>query len=355
MGMGGNADPMNPPKSKEADKKPADPKKSGGMGGDQGMGMNTDPGSKPPESKKGMNDAGMGGSTGMQEPGGQPPMAPMPQSPEEKRAQEEAKRNAEKVQQEIDKNKALGGDAKPNTAANAEKDRTEPAEPKPQGPPDGMGMQPETKPEPKTDGTKPMPMGGDSGSPAQSKPEGKPEEKPNPDSAAKPGPQQGDGDLKKPMDKSKQTSESRSEPLGGAPGEEKPDPSAEQKPDPKAPKEPNKDPMSGSTGKPSTTKPEPKMGEMGDPSQPGMPPEPKNDPAENAAQPKPNAAPAPGRDKETAEPKGGRSGTEKPKADPKAGDAKPQRAPPSAKTNRCQRWAIPRLNRNQASTSPRPI
>ena len=108
MGMGGNADPMNPPKGKEPDKKPADPKKSGGMGGDQGMGMNTDPGSKPPESKKGMNDAGMGGSTGMQEPGGQPPMAPMPQSPEEKLAQEEAKRNAEKVQQEIDKNKAAG-------------------------------------------------------------------------------------------------------------------------------------------------------------------------------------------------------------------------------------------------------
>src|SRR5262249_25927572 len=147
---------------------------------------------------------------GMGQPGGgMPPnnMNPMPEAPEPKsREQADAERDAEKVQNELNKNKGLGGDAKPNPTANAENERTEPAAPKPPmaGPP------PDSPPK---EGPKPGDPMGEKGA-ADSKPQGKLEQKADPDATPKPQP-----------DANSQPAEQRDAPLGGGnPGMEKPEP-----------------------------------------------------------------------------------------------------------------------------------
>lgn len=346
-GSGGMSEPGMPPKGKQPDAKTNDQKQPGsGTSPDMGRGMNTEPNTnpKPQEPKKGMNDAGMGTPMGMKDPTAQPPMAPPPQSPEDKKAAEDAKR----VEEELNRNKATGGDAKPNPNADAVEHRADPAQPKPQPPHGDMGMEPQPKPDPKTDGAKPMPMGGDKNAPAKSKPVGKPEEKPNPDSAAKPGPQQQTGN--QPMEESGTASEPRTEPLGGTPGEEKPQPMSKPKANPSDPKNANEDPMSGSSAKPaSAAQPEPKEGD------PSAKPDTKKDAANAAAQPKPNADPKPGMDKSTSEPKSGANPDEKPKPDPAAGDAKPKQAPPSAEAKPMPKAGDPMAGKQPEPSDNKPV
>ena len=337
---GGMSEPMPPPRDNGQDANPSNPQQAGGgKNPDRGMTSKTNP-PKPPEPKNGMNNAGMSDPHGMQDPNAAPPMAPMPQSPEQKRADEDARRDAERVKKELDRNKAAGGDAKPNPSADAAEHRTDPAEPKSQPPNDGMSMVPQPKPNPADDASKPMSSGNDA--PSQSKPEGKPQEKPNPDSSGKPGPQNPGG--RDPMKESGQPSESRSEPLGGSPGDEKPEPTTQPNGKSANPKQDSKkDPMSGSRAKPATAKSEPNPGGA------GTPPESKKDRAGRAAQPKPNTKPAPGMDKSVPEPEGGSGAAQEPKADPKGGDAKPKEAPSSAETK-----PMPKAGDPTAGKQPEP-
>jgi hypothetical protein len=305
-GMSGTTDPKTPTDPK---KMPPDPK------------MSTDPGGKPPE---GMKDPGMPPPKGTTEPkmGGMGmgmtgaenanPMAPMPRTQEEKQTDENAKR----VQDELDKNRGEGGDAKPNINAN-EKDRTDPAQSKPQQPPPqdgGTDSKPKEGPKPPTD-----PMN-DKDAAAQSKPQGNLEKPTNPDGSTKPAPKQ---DPMKPQDKSAQPSESRTEPLGGNPGQDKPDAKPDPKFDPKDPKNQNRDAVSGSSGKPPTEKPEEMTGTPNDPNT-------KKDPTASAAEQKPNPEPNRGTDK-PAQAKAGPPSDDK-KDQNNAATAKPQQAPPPAGT-----------------------
>ncbi len=292
-------------------------------------------GSTPPD--KGMNDKGMN-DKGMNDkrmndkrmndatPGGmnntqpnQPDQAPMPRSEEEKQAEEQAK----KVQDELNKNKGTGGDAKPNSSAAEEKDRTEPTEAKPQQPMPGDGQPSESKapPTPK-DGT-PNPMGKQEPA-AETKPEGDLQKPADPNPQAKPQP-----------DTKAEPSENREAPLGGSAGEDKPEPKQSDKPlepkggNPPEPKgddnqKPGTDPKSGSSGKPSS---EQKSGEPN--SEPkSTQDESTGNPGEKAGQAKPNVEPTRGEDKKS-KPTEGNNNPSEPKPDAKAGDAKPRQAPPS--------------------------
>ena len=318
-GTGGQDDSKMPPGKDDM----PPPKKEDGKGGtDPGA---TDPKGTPPdpkgtETKKddgpkggmGMPDMGMGGT------GEKPPMetAPPPKTNDEKKAEADAKQ----VQDELDRNKGTGGDAKPNPSANTQKDRTDPGAPKPQ--PKDMNpadAQPQTKEGPKP--ADPMAKDGDKNAASETRPEGKlqqpppPQEtKPKPDEKAKP-------------------SENRDGPseLGGNTGgkdKESPEPKKDGKndvkgdntPPPKDPKNENKDPNSGSSAKPAAPPQEKDMG--GDPKGPETP---KN-PGENAGTAKPNNAPSRGEDKTPGQPKPGPN-DEKPKDDDNAGNAKPDKAP----------------------------
>ncbi|WP_439620920.1 hypothetical protein [Gemmata sp.] len=322
-------DPKTPPDPKVDPKNPADPKMENGMGGNSGQ---TDP--KMPQDNKTDTPPKTGDKTGMGGMGETPKMpetAPMPKSDEQKKGEQEA----ERVKNELDKNKAEGGDAKPNPEANQQpQDRTDPAQQKPQQPMGGNEQSSPPKEAPKQpDPANPQGPKGDQGGASQSKPEGKLDPPPDKNGASKPEPKK-DGTK---GEKGGDASERREEPLGGNPGEEKPEPkagdnTAEPKGtepkggepkggEPKGP--PGKDPKSGSTAKPPTDQKqggEPKSGE------PKAGPD-KANPAEQAGNTKPNVEPARGQDKNPgAKPEGGQK---QPGDQSEAGDAKPQQAPPS--------------------------
>jgi len=266
MNMGGAMDPMMP---KEPMKNP------GGM----------DPAMPP---MKNMNDPAMPmmppmnmGNNGM------PETAPPPASPQDR----DDRKTAEKIQEQIDKQKG-GGDGKPGPTP--EQDRANPAEQKP------MPMMGETPPpdsntkEPPKD---PMNMGGGG---AESKPMGTPPKNEEPGST-KPEPS--------PMNMNM---------MGGSQ-------SAENKPVPK-----NMDPMMGGTG---AEKPEPKSGDPmpmnGEGAKPsGEPMGMQKGGNEGPGKTKPMPQPGPGSEKpdtKPADPKGqpNDGGDAKPQAAPKPSDAKP--------------------------------
>ena len=207
-------------------------------------------------------------------------------------------------------------------------------------------MDPQTKPSPKPADPKNPPMSGDKSNASESKPEGNLEQKPNPDSSAKPGPQQ--PNPMQPKKPNRRPSESRSEPLGGSPGDDKPQPKEAGNVDPKDPKNQNKDPMSGSSAKPPTEKPEPKEGTPA-----GMSNE-KSDPTAKAAQPKPNIDPNRGEDKNPTEPKSAPGTEDKPRPDPMAGDAKPERAPKSGDAKPMPKNADPMAAKPPETTETKP-
>ncbi|MBA4186582.1 MAG: hypothetical protein C0467_01050 [Planctomycetaceae bacterium] len=334
-GMGNMADPKNPKKKPDdgmgnmGDPK-TEPKKE--PGGNSSGDPKSDPkkGETPP---KGGENTGMGNMDPNANPK-QPDTAPPPRTEEDKKAEQDAN----KVKNELDKNKAEGGDAKPNPDAKPE-EKTDPAQQKPQQPMNGEGQSSQTKEGPKpdqkqTDPKNPNAGKDDKNAASQSKPEGNLEQPPDKNGQQKPEPKAGtEGDKGNP-------SERREEPLGGNPGQDKPEPKQGNNAQPKEPgkdpkepgkdpkepgkdpkepgkdpKEPGKDPMSGSTAKPPT---DPKQGD------PKAGPNDKSNPADKAGQPKPNVDPSRGQDKNP-----GTKPDPKQKPDPEAGDAKPQKAPPA--------------------------
>ncbi|VTT98708.1 Uncharacterized protein OS=Singulisphaera acidiphila (strain ATCC BAA-1392 / DSM 18658 / VKM B-2454 / MOB10) GN=Sinac_6530 PE=4 SV=1 [Gemmataceae bacterium] len=310
-------DPTNPPEGKKGDD---------GMGGKSGQ---TDP--KMPQDNKTDTPPRKGDNTGtggMGETPKTPETAPMPKSDEQKKSEQEAQR----VQDELNKNKAEGGDAKQNPEAGQQpQDRTDPAQQKPQQPMAGNEQDSQPKDAPKQPDPKdPQAPKGDQGGAAQSKPEGKLDPPPDKNGAAKPQPKQ-DGPK---GEKGGDASERREEPLGGNPGEEKPEPKAGDSStqpkntepkggDPKG--QPGKDPKSGSTAKPPTDQKQGGEPKSGDTDPKGG--QNKPNPAEQAGNTKPNVEPARGQDKNPgAKPE---AGQRQPADQGEAGDAKPQQAPPS--------------------------
>jgi len=320
-GMGGN-DPKNPMTPPDAKKDP------GGMGNTGGKDPKT-PDMKTDTSPKGGDNTGMGGmnDTGMKQP---PETAPPPKSEDDKKAAQDA----ERVKNQLDKNKSEGGDAKqnPNENANSE-DRNNAAQPKPQQPMPmngGQESQPKEGPKP-ADPKNPNNPKDDKNGASQNKPEGKLEQPPDKNAQPKPDPKS------QPEGSKGNTSERREEPLGGNPGEDKPEPKKGENPQPK---EPGKDPMSGSTGKPPTDQ---KPGDPKDGGPKGGNPNEKQNPADNAASTKPNVEPARGQDKNPGKEKSGS------KPEPNAGDAKPDKAPPSAETKPAQPQGAPQGKQPDAS------
>jgi hypothetical protein len=333
MDQTGMPEPSTPPK-------PADPK-----------------GADTPSTKPDMNNPGVGGMDNNANPK-QP--APMPQStPEDKKAEEQARQ----VQQELEKTQRPEGDAKPNPAAKPE-DRREPAAAKPKpSPTDGSSPDAPAKEEPKS--TEPManpmtnpmanpmtnPMAGEKSAPSASKPEGNLEK---PTAPAEPKPAPAPSDAKEGNEKNAQPAETRDEPLGGSPGQEKPEPKAKAEPktnsqgkanDKSSPDEPKnqQDATSGASAKPATERKEDADGKnqeggKTDPEKKPLPDKkPQNDPAKNAGQAKPMNEPSRGQDKKPDEPKSGAgepsedehsAASPKPQTPPESGASKPKKSAP---------------------------
>jgi hypothetical protein len=275
----------------------------GNMGGDPNpkSGSMTQPNTPPDTQPKSDNPSQpMGG--GMDNKGTEPNSAPMPKTPEE-RQQEEARK---RVEEELNRNKGEGGDAKPNPPARPE-DRSDPAEQKPQPMMGGNAdSQAKQAPQPPEAGN-PMPQNSQA---AESKPAGE-VEKPGDPATPKPMPKDSAPDNSRKAD---QPAEQRTEPLGSAPGTDQPEP----KPNTSQPKaDPKSDPKSGSAGKPAHER------QVGEPTT-----TPKDAPPE-AGQPKPNPEPTRGSDKAPAQPSAGTQ-PQQAMSDPMAGTAKPQQQPPAA-------------------------
>jgi hypothetical protein len=326
----GNPEPKPGDKNDNGAKNPnPDPKKPENNGG---MGMNMNPSmpegpKNPPDPKVGgMDNMGMGGMpppAGMTDPT-QPKNDTDPKSknnndskggnPDSKQLEDEAK----DLKKELDRQNKSAGEGKPNPSA-TEKERTDPAQPKPQPPGADMGDKgaAEQKPEPKQPNPNdPMQK---NKSPSESKDQGD-LKKPQDAATPKPQPQPNDPNNKKntpPADE-----RNSAPPVGGSPGTEKDQPP---KPQPQ-PNDPNKqqDPTSGATGKPATEKKD----------EPGAPNSTeKKDPAAGAAGEKkpPVQDPTRGEEKPAApEPK--TKPTDPKGTEPKAGDGKPNKAPAEAET-----------------------
>ena len=276
MAKDGTKEPM--PGGKDGAKTPADPKKG-----------DTNPNPQPP---------------GMSEPETAPP-------PSEKGGNE-ARNDAEKVQNQLDQEKANGGEAKPNPEAGPE-DRVPPADAKPQptgGTPDA---QPKEAPTPDAG------MNGRENAAAGSKPAG--DMKP-PEAPATPKPEPKVGEPSSPMDGAAKPSESKPAPqertAGGEKGTPEPKPGGPEenpaaKPDPKQPMS-KQDPAGGGASKPATqqdAKPDTAPASQKSAGGAGKPkPMPNNDPGSD----KPPASDPPG-------------GNPQDGAKPESGDAKPEQSP----------------------------
>ncbi len=338
----GNPQSPNDPKSADStnpmkpETKPETKPKPEGMGEPKKDTQNGGMSEPKKDMQNGMGDPNMGmpneqgGPNNNQNP---MPQAPPPQSPEEKRAREEAEKQAQKVKEELEKARKAEGDAKPNPAANPE-ERTDPAQAKPQ-PKDGAN--PEEKPK---EGPKPNDGMNGVENAAETKPEGKlekPMDPSTPKEGPKPDPKGGNQGDKGNPDKSN-PAEPRDEPLGGAPGQDKesPEPKKEDQQPNKGPNKQNKqDPGSGATGKPATEKKDEDNRNGGSD---GMnDPNAQKDPAAKAGKSKPRTEPSRGEDKNPMggqgdnEPgsKGGNDQAAKPKEDPMAGKAKDRQSAPS--------------------------
>ncbi|MBA4066433.1 MAG: hypothetical protein C0501_22515 [Isosphaera sp.] len=285
-------DPKTPQAPKDGKKesdpaaKPGDPK----AGPEAKMSDMTD-------SKTNRDPNGMGGGTNSTDP---PATAPPPKSPDDKRAEQDA----ERVQEQLNKNKDEGGNAKPNPTTRPE-DRADPAKAKPE-PKDGAA--PDSTPKDADPKTAPPAPGQEPA--AEAKPQGAPE-KPTDPAEAKPQPKS-DGTGGNPA-------ETREAPLGGTAGQDKPDAPEPKKADtpPSGTQSPRQDPKSGSAGKPDTA---PKDGDPTGPKE-------KTERPADAGTAKPQQDPAPGQDKDPAQ----RTGSPpQPKEDPKAAGAKPEKAPDAA-------------------------
>jgi hypothetical protein len=290
-GMGGTAG-MTDPKAKEKEPKapPAGSKQPDNQGGKSGA---------PPE-KGGSADPNMGTGGGMSTP--RPETAPPPKSEDDKKLDEQLRQ----AQEELNKMRGEGGDAKPNRSPKPE-ERAEPAKTKPQ--PAQSGAQ-DSQPK---DGPKPDPMtatSGDKNAPGTSKPQGDLKPPPSPDPESKPGtPGQMEGSDKH-------------EPLGGNAGYDKPpfgDSKKEGKKDTKSadPQDKKRDPASGSEARPATQRPD-----DGDAN--------NKNPADRAGEAKPKMDNNRGADRAPQPPKGMPPADTQPKADPDAATAKPERGPPEA-------------------------
>ena len=178
-------DPMTPPKGQEPKKPNDQTQPGGGSSPDMGKGMNPEP-NRPEAAGIQEGDERRGHGRYHRDAGSRFPAADGTNAAvtRGRKAQQERGPEFNRNWTGIRPRAAMPSPTQPPT-----RKRIAPTRPqsKPQPPQNGMGMEPQPKPEPKSDGAKPMPMGGDNNAPSQSKPEGKPEEKPNPDSAAKPG------------------------------------------------------------------------------------------------------------------------------------------------------------------------
>ncbi len=288
----GQPEPKTEPKTEPKD----DPRGRGGM--------NTDPQADPRQSPS----DGQQPSSGGPGPDGAKPTAPMPKTPEEKKLEDEARR----VEEELNRDKVSGGNAKPNPSARPE-ERTDPGQSKPQGKDDLTPGETQAEPKPGPETGEPNRPRGGAAPPAESKPLGKPEPPPT---RHEPKPQPGG---------KSDPAEKRDGTLGGTPAEDKATPRPQkdmgdpQEPTPGQSRRPDTDPASGSSAKPATQKP----------AEPGTDPEQKQaEAAGKAGQPKPTDDLNPGRDKTPVKPTDPKqnNGSD---ADPAAGDAKPQQPPES--------------------------
>jgi hypothetical protein len=280
---------------------------------------------------KGGTDPGTGGK----QPDGTD-QAPMPKGADEKKLEQDA----ERLREELNRNKSPEGDAKPNTAPNPD-DRTDPGQPKPQ-PKDGNAANADSQPKPgpqPNDPANPMPKRGDrtENAPSESKPEGNLQN--TEPSVSKPAPKDPDpkaAGTNEPGKKAQPPAERRDEPLGGAPGTEQPEPKKDGTPT--DPKDQNRDPQSGSEGKPAGSPPQSKDGDPkgrprdnGAREQPKDAAQPKSDPAADAGRSKPSPEQARGRDRDAATRKSDPDAKDK-TDQPNAGEGKPQSSPPAAET-----------------------
>ena len=297
-----------------------------------------------------------------QEPG-EPQPAPAGQPPSE----EQVKKDAEKVQEALNKEKTTGGEAKPNDSPEPGQ-RAEGAAAKPMP----MGQdQPQS--EPKDGGAKPMPMGqdqpqsepkddgakdpsakGSEGSKAQNGAESKPKgnvqpppppvaDKGDPKPNEKPSPEKGEG-----------APEAKPEPVGAPPGQDKESPD-QAKPMNREPEEGGQPQEAAGQGKPSSgkaaaskDKPKPQGSEPTEPN--GQPSGGEQDGSEGAAKPQPQKEPARGGDKPSQpskEREPGKDGAAEPKTD--AGSGKSETAPEPA-----GRKPAPPENKNGAA-EPKPM
>lgn len=266
-------------------------------------------------------------NAGEQTGNGSRPEAPRPRSPEDQRLEEDARR----VQEELNRNTGTAGDAKPNPAA-APEDRTDPGQPKPQPPADGSQAPPEALPKPSPPAHDPNRTSPGQPQPAEAKPQGRPEPPPT---RQEPKPQ--------PAPRS-EPGESRDGPLGGTAGEDKPTPQANgtdpSRPSPADPKRAERDPTSGSSGKPATQQP----------SDPGARPEDRQaQAAEPAGRSKPAGDPVPGRDQPPPQAARDPAQPDAARADDRPGDAKPPRPPESGTAK-----PTPGETRPEAETKPAP-
>lgn len=318
-----NPDNKNPDATQQSnpDSKEPQPKNSNDpqntKPGGTGSNDKTDP-NMPPQPMNGSNNGGTGG---MDQKPNNPEQSPMPQSGDEKKAEEQANQ----VQKELDRTNRPEGNAKSNPSAKPE-ERTDPAQSKPQ-PKEAGGADAQPKEGPKSSDPMTNPMGGNN-SPSETKPEGDVEKSPDP---AQPKPSPTPSDPKDPKQKNSQPSETRDEPLGGSLGQDK----AESKQDQTKPKETpkNQDPASGSQAKPATEwKDNNPGGSENDPNKK------QENAAKNAATSKPKSEPSRGQDKNPAEPKSGSGdgssseemepGKSKPQTPPESGTAKPGKQDP---------------------------
>jgi len=292
-------DPTMPPKTQPQSS--ASEPKSSNPSEPKGMDMT-------PPKGPGENNAGSSGKGGANDN-----TAPMPQSPENKLAEEQANQ----VQKEIEKTKRPESEAKPNPSGKPE-ERTNPAEQKKQPPGEGANPDSQAKGQPDAKGPMNDPMAGSKSAPSESKTEGS-LEKPTDPSTPKPAPTQPDS--KGPKQKNEQQlSETRDEPLGGPPGQEK-----EQKQTNTDPKTSpmNKDGSSGSASKPTTDRKDPQTGNSDAGSN-----DPNNKPKEQpskAGNAKPMGEPNRGLEKNPSEPMGG-SSDDKNRSETEAAKAKPEKS-----------------------------
>jgi hypothetical protein len=329
-----------------------DPNEQGGMGPQQPMPGGNDMNPKqPPMPMPGMNDPmppmnppmpmpGMNDPMPPMDPAGMPPPMPggqqndpnnMGQPGANPPDPKEAEKQAERLQQELDKRNNGAGNARQNPPDAEQQPQQNPAEEKanPMGGPQPDAAKPKEGPKPGD------PMNPENNAGQPSEPKGAGDNQPAKPAEPKPGPQEDKPNHANPQNPpqggNQGASEQKSEPLGTNPGIDREPP----KPNGGKPELGKKnDPSNGGSGKPS--QPEQKDPDAGDPMGNPMNGTQQGQPQKEPGTTKPMPSQERGNDRDApkepnaGDPMGGANPQAKPEPQPNGGEGKPQQAPKPA-------------------------